>query len=279
MKRLLLALAVGAVAATGCASGLGAVVPECDQASGTMVLAVQSVPGSRYVSCIEALPVGWEYQDLTARSGSSQYLLDSDRMGEGFLRVENLQSCDVGDAELAGEPFEGVELWRDVVARTTIEVALIPEGPTITTTERTDELLEEFEDVEIEGQAVVATPWASQDTTADRIDEALAQGSHAVVISIRNAEEGTLGVRLLDSDEEITVDGFDELIEALEDAEPESSYTGSWFYVFDGGCVRYTFDAHGPGTASLDTDVAAALGLYDAEELRQVARDLGYEVP
>ena len=80
MRRILLTIGVAALSLTACSSELGTAVPECDRASGTMVLAVQSVPGSRYVSCVEALPVGWEYQDLTARSGMSQYLIDSDRL-------------------------------------------------------------------------------------------------------------------------------------------------------------------------------------------------------
>lgn len=279
MRRTLLAITVTALALTGCSSQLGAVVPECDRASGTMVLAVQSVPGSRYVSCIEALPVGWEYQDLTARSGKSQYLIDSDRMGDGFLRVENLLACDVGDADLVAEPVAGVELWKDVEARITVQIALVPEGPTETTSQRAVELFQELDDVEIEGREVVVTPSVSDETTSDRIERALDQGAHAVIISIRDAEEGTLGVRLLGSETEVTVAGFDELVELLEDTETESSYVGSWFYVFDGGCVRYVFDAEGPGTATLDRDVETALGLYDAEELRQVARDLGFEIP
>jgi hypothetical protein len=279
MRRLLLLFVAAAVAGAGCASTLGAVVPECDEPSGTIVLAVQSVPGSRYVSCIEALPVGWDYQDLTARSGMSQYALDSDRMGTAFLRVENLPACDVGEAHLDSEPLPGVGLWKDVDERTTIDVVLVAEGPTDSTFQRSVELLDELHGVEVRDRAVLVTRSNAHGTTAERIDAALADGAHVVIIGIRDVEEGTIGVRLRDSDSEVTVGSVSDLIDLLESTETKPSYVGSWYYVFDGGCVRYTFDAEGPGAASLDADVVGALGLYNADDLRALARGLGYEIP
>ncbi len=279
MRNVLVALAVASTLLAGCATELGAVVPECDRASGTMVLAVQSVPGSRYVSCVESLPVGWDYRNLTARSGKSQYILDSDRMGDGFLIVDNMRSCDRTDAELDAEPIPGVELWKDVDVRTTVSVALIPEGPTFATIERSDAILAELDGTEVRGREISVEPYAGQETTRARIDAALADGAHAVIIGIRNVEDGTLGLRLRGSEAEITVDDIDDLVDEIEDVETESSYLGNWYFVFEGGCVRYTFDAEGPGTARLDDDARSALGLYDAEELRQVARDLGFDIP
>jgi hypothetical protein len=51
--RVVLIVAVLAVVGTSCSNTLGRTMPECDGASSTIVLAVQSVPGSAYVSCIE----------------------------------------------------------------------------------------------------------------------------------------------------------------------------------------------------------------------------------
>jgi hypothetical protein len=271
-------LIVGLVLA-GCSNPLGRTMPECEQVGSSMVLAVQSVPESRYVSCIEALQVGWEYQHLTAESGRSSYVLDSDRMGEGFLRVENLPRCDIGDAELHSLPGPGIQLWKDVVSETTLEIVVVPEGPTTLTAERAIEVMRELDDEVIAGRAVIVEPSMSRETTSERIADALASGAHVVVIGIRDVEEGTLGLRLAGTPAERTVEDLDDLIEAIEDAESESTYRGTWSYVFDGGCVRYTFDAEGPGTATLDVDVEAALWLYDAEELRDIARDLGYRLP
>ena len=57
-----------------------------------------------------------------------------------------------------------------------------------------------------------------------------------------------------------------------------ATYTGTWYYPFADGCVTYTFDAQGSGVATIEADVKAALGLHDAEAMRKLARDAGYDV-
>ena len=270
---VMLALLTGA-----CSSTLGRTMPECDAASATMLLAVQSVPGAAYVSCIDALRVGWEYEDLEARQGTSSYRLDSDRMGSSFVAVSNRQSCDVGTATLT-RTRDGVELWKDVVATTVIDVVIVPEGPTNETSSRAAELAVELNTEEIRGRVVAVTLSASDDTTAERIEAASESGAHVIVVGIRDVEEDTLGLLIAGTPTEVTVDDLDDAIEAIEDAETESSYSGNWFYVFEGGCVVYDFDATGPGTATIEQDIEATLGLFDAEELRQVGRDAGYRIP
>jgi len=244
-----------------------------------MVLAVQSVPGSHYVSCVESLPVGWSYQDLVAQSGTSSYQLDSDRMGMGFLRVQNVQSCDVGNATLTSTLDNGVEIWRDVDARTSVAVAIVPEGPTAETTARTLEIAEVLRETEVKGRTIQVTTSFSDDTTARRIEAAAAVGAHVLVIGVRDAEEGTVALRLAGASDEVTYNDLDSALEAIEAVETDSTYRGNWYFVFDGGCIVYTFDAEGPGTATIETDVTTALGLYDAEELRDIARDMGYRIP
>lgn len=253
-------------------------MPECERGTGTMVLAVQSVPGSRYVSCVENLPIGWGYQDLEARSGSSTYWLDSDRMGFHFLEVQNVQSCDVGNARLSSVLEGGIELWRDVDARTSVAVAIVPEGPTPETTRRTLEIAEDLRETEIKGRTIEVTTAFSDDTTSRRIEEAAADGAHVLVIGIRDAEEGTVGLRLAGTATEVSFPSLDDALEAIDGVEAQSTYRGNWYYVFDGGCIVYTFDADGPGTATIETDVSSALGIYDADELRDAARDLGFDI-
>jgi len=276
MKRI--ALLTALVLATGCTNPLGTSMPECERGSSTMVLAVQSVPGSRYVSCVESLPVGWGYQNLEARSGTSRYWLDSDRMGLHFLEVQNVRSCEVGGARLAAILDGGVELWRDVDARTSVSVAIVPEGPTTDTTRRTLELAVDLRQSEIKGRSIDVTTAFSDDTTSRRIEQAAAMGAHVIVISIRDAEEGTMGLRLAGTTTEVSVSSLDDALDAIDDVETPATYRGNWYYVFDGGCVVYTFDAEGPGTATIEEDVTAALSLYDAEALRDSARDLGFDI-
>jgi hypothetical protein len=272
-------LAVIALVSSACSSGLGRTMPECERGSATLVLAVQSVPGSHYVSCVEGLKAGWTYEDLKAESGLSSYVLDSDRMGRGFLRVDNVLSCDPGEAELVATLEPDVELWKAVAADVDVDIVVIPEVLTPETMLTTAGVVVRLNELEIRDQGVDASASLAEEPVADRIEDASAHGDHVIVISVRDAEEGTLTLLLRGSDREVDVDGFDAALELIEEAESEPSYVGHWFYVFEGGCVVYTFDARGPGVTSIEEDIDVALSLYDAEELRQEARDAGYRIP
>ena len=92
-----------------------------------------------------------------------------------------------------------------------------------------------------------------------------------------NFEGGLPGVA--GSVNEVQVDDLDDAIDTIEDAESESTYVGNWYYVFDSGCVVYTFDAEGQSVTTIEADVETALSLMDAEELRQLARDAGFRLP
>ena len=279
MKRFALAVAALAMISAGCATTLGRSVPECDQGSATMVLAVQSVPTSDYVSCILGLKAGWEYQHLQARSGRSFYTLDSDRMGSGFVRVDNVESCDVGSASLVETDERGVELWKDVEVRSEVKIAVIPEGSATATSARSVPIILQLRDEEIKGRPVLVVPLVSSESTSSRIETATADGAHVIVISIRDAEEGTLTLLVRGSSTEVEVENLAEALELIEDAESDPSYSGTWFYRFDEGCVVYTFDAEGSGVTTIEDDIETALSLFDAEAFRQVARDAGYRLP
>ncbi len=156
---------------------------------------------------------------------------------------------------------------------------IVPEGLNRQTMARLDEVLTELEDLEIKGKAVVVESSVSSDPIAERIETAARSGAHVIIISVRDAEEGTVTLLLRMTDRELAFDDLDDALDEIEDAESPSSYVGNWYYVFPGGCVVYTFDAKGSGVDTLEQDVTTALSLYDAEELRQVARDAGYRLP
>lgn len=279
MRRVMVMIASVSLVAAGCSSTLGRTLPECDAGSATMVLAVQSVPTSHYVSCIQGLKAGWDFEDLEARSGQSHYLLDSDRMGQAFLRVENVEACEPGEATHEETDDRGVELWKDVDSEVDAKIALVPAGPTPETSKRAVELIGELDGLVMKGRPVVLMPSVTEGSTKERIDAAAADGAHVIAISIRDVEEGTLTVLPKGAETEISVDGVDEALELFEDAETEAFYVGSWFYVFEGGCVTYTFDAEGHGVATIEDDVEIGLSLFDAEAFRQIARDAGYLLP
>ena len=279
MRRVALALAVLAVAAAGCGSPLGRDVPECELGiSNTLVLEVQSLPTAAYVPCIAGLRPGWEYKHAHIESGRTVFWLDSDRMGEPFITVEGLPSCDPGSAVPARSGQPDVRLFQDVTSETTVEIVLVPERPSAATAARAVDILGEVSGTRIKGRTVAIVTSASPGTTADRIEIAAATGAHVISISIRDAEEGTLTLQLAGRAEEIEADDLEDALEKIEDAETPPTYTGNWYYVFEGGCVVYTFDARGIGVDMIERDIPLALGLFDAEALREFARDSGYNI-
>lgn len=276
-SKLLLTFAIGLVV-SACAVPLGRSIPECDSVMTSVVIGVQSVPGSSYVSCVNGLKTGWDYRDLEARSGRSVFWLDSDRLGESFVTVENVLSCDVGDAPRADVYDSPIHLFKDVVSESTVDVVLVPESNDQVTLDYVTEVQVILQSTEIRDRTVVVSVLISDDPTASRVSRAAASGAHVLIIGVRDAEEGTLTLKLSGDPAEYEGD-LDHVIDAIEDVETQSSYRGKWYYVFEGGCIVYTFDASGPGVETLERDITQALGFYDADELRRVARDAGYTLP
>ena len=281
-RRLALVLVVATLAAA-CSNPLGRSVPECDSVRTSLVLQVQAVPGAAYVPCINGLKAGWSYRDLEARNGHSVFWLDSDRLGTRFLTVESVLSCDPDDAIEAESEHPSVKLFKDVVVETTVEVVVVPEGTVgqtleIHNLEYATEIATELENTTFKGRVTEASISLSNDTTAVKVSRAAATGAHVITISGRDAEEGTVTLLLHGQTQEYEGD-LDDAIDAIEDAETESSYRGNWYHVFDGGCVVYAFDAKGASVDTLEDDIELALGLFDAEALKQTARDAGYNLP
>jgi hypothetical protein len=230
------------------------------------------------VPCINGLKTGWSYRDLEARNGYSVFWLDSDRLGDTFITVESVLSCDVSDATESMLEDASVRFFKDVVSETTVEIVIVPEGSVARTLEYAAEITAEFEAITIKGRATSVSVALANEPTATRARRAASAGAHVIIISVRDAEEGTLTVLLQGQTQESQGD-LDQVIDAIEDSETRSSYRGNWYYVFDGGCVVYTFDAEGPSVDTIEDDIGLALGLFDADALRQTARDAGYNLP
>ena len=269
---------------TSCGN-LGRSVPECDDPGSSVVLSVQSVPGTAYAPCINWLKTGWEYEHLEAQSGQSIFFLDSDRLGGGgpgpvdspFLKVSLLPACDVSEAVEVESDEAGVQLFVDVEVVVDVPITIVPDSRSLPTAEYAAQLRQELHGNVIAGRTVVVNVDSSNVGTSDRISTAQALGRTVVTISSRDTEDGTLTLLLPGSDEELTGLKVDDVGNELEDVTDEASYVGSWYYPFENGCIIYTFDAHGSGVDTIVADVQLALGLFDTEPLRQVARDLGYD--
>jgi hypothetical protein len=262
-----------------------------------MVLSVQAVPGTAFAPCIEHLETGWEYRDLEAQSGQSIFSLESDRLGGGgpgfeenpFLKVSLLPSCDVSGGVEVESDEPGVPLFVDVEVDLDVPITIVPDSRSLPTLIYADRLQENLDGTVISGRPVVVGIDRTFSDTSQRISAAQQSGHAVVVVSARDVEDTTLTLLLPDSDIELvglkvntaplspTAIDLGIVIDELEGVTAEASYVGSWYYLFSNGCITYTFDAHGSGVSTIESDVQAALGLFDAEAFRQVARDAGFD--
>ncbi len=290
-----LILPIGLLLAS-CAGNLGRGIPECDDPGASLILSIQSVPETAFAPCIEHLETGWEYGDLEAQTGQSIFSLDSDRLGGGgpgfeenpFLKVSLLPSCDLSEAIEVESDEPGVPLFVDVEVVIDVPITIVPDSRSLPTVIYADRLQGQLDGAVISGRTVVVTIDRTFRDTSQRISAAQISGHAVVVVSARDAEDRTLTLLLPGSDTELV--GLDlsttppnldidlgRVIDELEGVTSEASYVGSWYYPFAGGCVTYAFDAHGSGVDTIESDVQAALGLFDAETYRQFARDLGFD--
>ena len=290
-----LILPIGLLLAS-CAGNLGRGIPECDDPGASLILSIQSVPETAFAPCIEHLETGWEYGDLEAQTGQSIFSLDSDRLGGGgpgfeenpFLKVSLLPSCDLSEAIEVESDEPGVPLFVDVEVVIDVPITIVPDSRSLPTVIYADRLQGQLDGAVISGRTVVVTIDRTFRDTSQRISAAQISGHAVVVVSARDAEDRTLTLLLPGSDTELV--GLDlsttppnldidlgRVIDELEGVTSEASYVGSWYYPFASGCVTYAFDAHGSGVDTIESDVQAALGLYDAEAARQEARDGGFD--
>jgi hypothetical protein len=194
------------------------------------------------------------------------------------VTVENVLSCDLGNAVESESDVPSARFFKDVVSESTVEIVVVPEGTVGRTLAWVQTVASELEDTTIKGRVTAVSVSLANDSTATRVSRAAATGAHVIIIGLRDAEEGTLTVLVRGQTQEYQGD-LDHVIEAIEDVETKSSYRGNWYYVFDGGCVVYTFDAEGASVDTIEDDIGLALGLFDAEALRQTARDAGFNLP
>jgi len=277
IQRTLLALLLTTLLG-GCSGNLGRKTPECGpNVTTSAILQIQAVPESAFVPCIESLPVGWKYNDLIAKSGLTEFTLDSDRMGEHFVLVRTSEKCDIGGTREQESPIPGMLLFTDVEADLSVPIVFIPEGPTEATLDAAQAIVTELVGEQIEGKRIDVTIDRTDGATADRIRDAVDEGANVFVIGLREAEEDTVTVLLAGSTVEVTLSVHDAL-ELLEDSVGSPSYRGSWFHLFDGGCIEYRFDAVGSETHTLEQRIRESLGFTDAEEVRRVGRTLGYRI-
>ena len=262
---------------SACAN-LGAELPLCLESGaslpGSIVLEAQAVPTARYGPCISQLEPGWEANDLRAESGRAWLWIDSDRMGDRFLTVTLQESCDVSSAVPGDSGLEGIDLYRDLDTAETIATLVV-----VPVAERQLEYAIDLVD-ELRSAGLAARGWeAFGRPLSERINRVLEAGYVALIVDDADVEAGTVAVRTPEAprDEEPGV-GLPQLSQRFGTPEGAEVYRGQWYYVFQGGCVVYDFNASGPGAAELETVVGDALDFAPLEQLREIARRDGFDI-
>lgn len=279
MRRLIAVICAVALLSVACGEQqLGRRIVECEGPSRSIetsfILTAQAVPGADFIPCVEALRPGWEFEHTQARSGQAFFTLDSDRMGDDFLRVTLLPSCDVGAAHEVDSDELGTTLSIEVLEeRTEFTVVVVPVAERHRSYAISVSSL--FTDDIVKRRSVKVALEDSDKPIADKIAAAHALGHPVVIIDDNEVATTTVSLRRVGEDEESGL-SYAAALKEIEDDVASPLYRARWFYTFQGGCVRYDIDAEGEGVQSVDRDIADAIGMYPMEEMRKLARDAGY---
>ena len=257
---------------------LGLGVPECapvaNTASGAMVLTLQAVPTAEYAPCINTLKLGWETPMFEVESGRAS--LSIHHAMTPFLTATLTETCDIGNARPVPHPF--VEKYESVHSiESDITVMVIPSAERPLIYART--LTEEFGSVRVNGRRLLLN--VDDDTTFDvrtRVNSALMTNQFVWIISELDVNEKTLELRSTPEGEGHRGLSANEAIQRIEDSVPEPVYKGNWYFVFEGGCITYEFDAKGTVAETVADDVVTSLGFYPLAELRELGRRQGFDV-
>lgn len=271
MRHLRPVLLVFLLASCSTAARLGRDLPLCDeeQTGQSITMQVLAVPTATFGPCIDDLPLGWEYVHQEAESGRARFWIDSDRLGDAFLEVTLAESCDTSRAFHIHDPAPGIEalsegpLTVDPVAVTVIPRSTAAEG-------YATEVAIEVSGTQIRGRPVQARLDIRDLSTDRRLEEAQAAGEFTLMVGMTDEIRETVQL-FLPGHTEGALDTLEDALGEIEDEVAEPQYRASWFFLFQGGCIEWKFDAEGEGLGTLQEDATNALGFYDLADLREWA--------
>lgn len=267
VRRILLVTALGL--AVGACSSVGLGEQTCGHdaraPTGANVLAAQAVPTARYTPCISTIDPGWDEIEFEAESGRAGIAVVQGT--RTFLAAIVTESCDLGEARPVPSPYPDIARYEAVsTVPATIGVTVIPEGAGQLFAGV--ELVETWHGVEVEERPVSLTlDTETMTPVPERVGRALAAGQIVWLVDELDDAENTVEMRTAQGRAIPKITPADALDE-LDDIAPEPAYRGNWYFVFDGGCITYRFDAEGL-LAERVADVAEEnLGFYPAYRLR-----------
>lgn len=267
-----------ALALPGCTNPLGINTPVCDKSSSALILSAQALPGTAFVPCINSLKTDWVYDDLRAERGRAEFGLGSLSMGMFFLRVTLQPTCNTSAATQVASDEPEVPLYVDVQSDNSVQIVVVPDHEGAEVSRYAASLVGKLNRAVLGDRTLIVHLDTSATPVSSRIQAAHQAGAAVLLVTVRDSEQGTVTVILPGEDTERSGVALADLTDTMRTITGPATYTGSWYYVFRNGCVTYTFDAHGSGVATIESDVKAALGLADAEAMRRAAREAGYDV-
>ncbi len=280
MRRLTILLAI--VLLQGGCSNLGLGEPDCGSInahiSSSNILTIQAVPTAKYTPCVNELPLGWDSAESFAESGRGGIRIDRGTPSDTFLTATVNDSCDVSEAVAVESGFPDIDRFEDIELRPVgIKISMVPSGAEPLS--RAQELVAELAEVEIDNRPVTYTiDEAIDEPVSSRVELALSRGDYVLIIDEVDAEDGTVQLRSNIS----AAAGHDlepeEALALIEEVVPEVFYRGNWYFTFEGGCITYEFDATGTLAETVAEDTEDSLGFYPAFELRNFAKEQGYNI-
>ncbi len=265
----------------GCSNlGLGeadcsAVIPDV---SSSNILTVQAVPTAKYTPCVNELPLGWDTAESFAESGRGGIRIVRGTPSRTFLTATVTDSCDVSEAVAVESGFADIDRFEDIELRAVgIKISMVPSGEEPLSSAQ--ELVDELAEVEIDNRPVTYTiDEAIDEPVSSRVEVALSQYDYVLIIDEVDAEDGTVQLRSNVS----AAAGHDlepeEALDLIEGVVPDVLYRGNWYFTFEGGCITYEFDATGALAETIAEDAEDSLGFYPALELRNFAKEQGFNV-
>ena len=267
---------------SSCGVGIGPSAPECDALSTAIVMQAQAVAGTEFAACLEQLQPGWVYQDLEAERGRARFLLDSDRMGFGFVEVTLEASCDTSGATEIPSDEPDAPLFVEILQRDVeLPLVVVAEGNEAINRAYAHEIMAELRTRELRGRSLAPAFGDEDGSTSDRIAAGLALGRPVIAVGTLEREEGTVELHLPDGDEAEVVRSISltDALDEIEDGVSKPRYRANWYYPFEGGCVTYVIDASGDGVETLIGDLQDTLGLAPLADARRRAAEEGLVVP
>ncbi len=279
MRRWLLIVLAAALATSACSNlGLGdaSCVSPDREISPRTILTIQAVPTAKYTPCLSETRVGWDTVEWFAKDGEAGFKIS--RSISPFLTATVTPACDIGDAIEVESGFPDIQRYENIESEPAeIGITVIPSSERTLIWSRL--MLADLEGAEIDGRPVVfETDDAVEEQVGPRVNRAYLYDNYVWVISELDAEEGKVELRgqnLLQPGRGLTPA---QALEVIEDNVPDVFYKGEWYFVFEGGCITYEFDARGTLAETIADDAEEAFGFYPASLVIEGAEREGFTI-